>query len=56
MINELEALGYTVVERKAGPVRGTRNNTVVGIDPTGSLEAGSTITILVAGGKEEDED
>ncbi len=56
VINELEALGYTVVERKAGPVRGTKNNTVVGIDPTGSLETGSTITILVAGGKEEDED
>ena len=54
VIEELEALGYTVVERKAGPIRGTRKNTVVAIDPTGSVEAGSTITILVAGGNEED--
>jgi hypothetical protein len=56
VIDELEALGYTVVERKAGPIRDTRNHTVVGIEPTGSLEAGSTITIHGAGGTENDED
>ena len=56
VIDELEALGYIVVERKAGPIRGTKDDTVVGIDPTGSLESGSTITVLVAGGKAESED
>ena len=55
VIEELEALGYTVVERKVGPVRGAKSNTVVGIEPTGSLEAGTTITIFVAGGREDED-
>jgi eukaryotic-like serine/threonine-protein kinase len=54
VIKELEALGFTVVERKAGPIRDAKNNTVVGVEPTGSLEAGSTITVVVAGGKKDE--
>ena len=53
VIDELESLGFTVVEEKVGRPAGMRNNEVVGIEPNGAVEARSAVTVLVAGGKKD---
>jgi serine/threonine-protein kinase len=53
VIDELESLGLTVVEEGVARPRGTRNNEVVGIEPNGQVDPGSTVVVLVAGGKKD---
>ncbi|MGD9705880.1 MAG: serine/threonine protein kinase [Acidimicrobiia bacterium] len=53
VIEELRALGYTVVERTVGRSAGDKNNTVVGIEPDGPVASGGTVTVVVASGKKD---
>ena len=48
VVEELRALGYTVTERRVEAERGTKKDTVVAIEPSGPVPAGSTIEVQVA--------
>ena len=53
-IDQLKALGLTVVTKEVKGRGNVERNTVVGVEPSGQLAPGSTVTLLIAGKKNSD--
>jgi serine/threonine-protein kinase len=52
--DQLRALGLTVVTKEVKGRGNVERNTVVGVEPSGQLAPGSTVTLLIAGKKNSD--